>query len=82
MCARSRLWSWFLSFTTIGGLSQLHATDLRSSKAVWLVLFVTGAVLTAVNVGAVVRDFFAFPTDTSTSASEESQWLLRLHIRS
>ena len=49
--------SWFLSFTTIGGLTQINASNLNLSKFVWLLLFLTGVGLTVWNVTQVVRDY-------------------------
>ncbi len=51
--------SWFLGFTSIGGLAQTQATDTSASRAVWTVIFVLGAVLTVWNFGAVMDDYHA-----------------------
>ena len=49
--------AWFLSFTTIGGLTQFHASDISISKAAWLLLFLVGVGLTTWNVQQVVSDY-------------------------
>ena len=49
--------TWFLNFTTIGGLTQFNASEIKLSKASWLVLFVVGTCLTVWNVQRVVSDY-------------------------
>ena len=31
---------WFMGFTSIGGLSQINASDTKVSKIFWLILFI------------------------------------------
>jgi hypothetical protein len=52
---------WFMAFTSIGGLSQSHLSDLRWSKLVWLLLFMAGVILTAQSVHDVITDYYSFP---------------------
>ncbi len=49
---------WFLEFTSIGGLSQAHSTNLRLSKLVWTLIFVLGAALTFWNFVGVLEDYW------------------------
>ena len=51
--------TWFLQFTSIGGLAQHYATDWKISKVIWLLLFLAGLVLTLINVKSVLDDFQA-----------------------
>ncbi len=37
---------WFMNFTSIGGISQFHKTDLVLSKVIWIILFLFGSTLT------------------------------------
>ena len=48
---------WFFNFTSIGGLSQINATDWTISKIIWAILFCIGAALTAVSLHMVIKDY-------------------------
>ena len=39
---------WFLQFTSVGGLSQLGQSKFMLSKIVWLLLLITGVIVTIV----------------------------------
>lgn len=52
--------SWYLGFTSTGGLSQFRDSDNAVSRACWLVLFAAGACLTAYNAVQNIREYLAF----------------------
>ena len=51
--------SWFLSFTSIGGLAQSRATDRPASRVAWAVVFVAGFTMTLWNFAGVMDDYHA-----------------------
>ena len=68
----SRIHHWFMDFTSIGGLSQMVATDLAVSKVFWFVLFVIGVVMTVVSVAQVWNDFSSKPGACKQNSSSFS----------
>ena len=65
--------SWFMGFTSIGGLSQSHATDLRFAKMGWCVLFVVCMVLTIMNVEHLFQDYAASTVVTTVTQQYSDQ---------
>ena len=55
----SDVFGWFMAFTSIGGLSQVHATNLTASKAIWVVLFLMGFGMTMFGMFQVFSEFLA-----------------------
>ena len=50
--------SWFMGFTSIGGLGQIHSTGSKLSKGFWFVLFLIGVGLTIWNVDHILSVYF------------------------
>ena len=69
--ALKHAYEWFLSFTSIGGLSQYSSNDLKVSKLFWLVLFLIGFVLTIVNFIKVIQSILAFGVTISITMEEK-----------
>ena len=51
---------WFMGFTSIGGLSQINASESKVSKIFWLILFLVGVIATIWNVQQILVQFFKF----------------------
>lgn len=63
--------SWFLKFTSIGGLAQFQATDIRLSKLIWLILFMVGTVLTILGIKVEVDGYFDYGVITKVMLVEQ-----------
>ncbi|XP_059092237.1 acid-sensing ion channel 2-like [Tigriopus californicus] len=61
---------WFLGFTSIGGLSQHHATNWNISKAIWLVLFIGGTSATLTQLYSIMTTYFEYNVVTSVTNTE------------
>lgn len=55
----SSVFSWYVGFTSVGGLTQCRDSDNNLSRVCWFVLFICGLLLTIWNVGEVIQAFFA-----------------------
>ena len=53
--------SWFMGFTSLGGLSQVQNSDRTISKAVWGILFIVGCSMTIWNINQVSDDYLKRP---------------------
>jgi hypothetical protein len=58
---------WFVGFTTLGGLVQIFASTDRWSKAMWVVLFVSGFIGTLVGLQQTFGNYFEFNVVTSVT---------------
>ena len=61
--------SWFMGFTSIGGLSHSHSTDGERFKPVWIILFITGTALTAWTLWGITVDYLQKPVRISLESS-------------
>ena len=64
---------WFWGFTSIGGLSQSHATDRNVFKTCWVLLFIAGSIMTFWNVKGIVIEW------VEGQVSHELHWLSPNH---
>ena len=62
------MFSWFLSFTSVHGLSHAGGTKFGAHRTLWLLAFVCGAITTVWNVQKVLEDYQS--NDVSTFVSE------------
>ena len=56
---KNSLVSWFLSFTSVGGLTQIGKSSEVLFKLIWSALFIAGIVLTTYNTNNVYQDYAA-----------------------
>ena len=56
---KNSLVSWFLSFTSVGGLTQIGKSSEALFKLIWSALFIAGIVLTTYNTNNVYQDYAA-----------------------
>ncbi len=67
MVANSGVKTWFVNFTSIGGLSQHFASRGSYSKTYWLVLFLVGFGFTLFGVYSVMSNYFQYNVVTAIS---------------
>ena len=61
------VWKWYTNFTSIGGFTQFLASNNKFSKLFWLILTLTGLVLTIVGISQTIYDFFLYDVTTSVT---------------
>ena len=64
--------SWYMGFTSIGGLSQYASNDLTVSKVFWLILFLVGMALTLMNFIQVLIDIALNKVTTTTTLEQQA----------
>ena len=66
------IWSWYSTFTSVGGLVQFFASKNAISKAYWLIILVAATVATSINVFNVFEDFLSYPVVTDVKVIQNS----------
>ncbi|TRY69119.1 hypothetical protein TCAL_04115, partial [Tigriopus californicus] len=67
---KEKVWTWFLTFTTIGGLSHFQGTNWYVSKAMWIVLFFIGIIATTSQIYFVLINYYEYNVITSVTNDE------------
>ena len=62
------LGKWFLQFTSVGGLSQLGQSKFMLSKIVWLLLLVTGVIVTIFMCVDIYHEYHEYEVSVRTFA--------------
>ena len=60
------LGKWFLQFTSVGGLSQLGQSKFMLSKIVWLLLLITGVIVTIVMCVDIYHEYHEYQVSVKT----------------
>ena len=60
------LGKWFLQFTSVGGLSQLGQSKFMLSKIVWLLLLITGVIVTIVMCLDIYHEYHEYEVSAKT----------------
>ncbi|XP_059096686.1 acid-sensing ion channel 4-A-like [Tigriopus californicus] len=70
MLMKEGAWTWFLGFTTIGGLTHFRGNNICLSKAIWFILFIAGICATIWQIYSVLINYFEYNVITSVTNDE------------